>query len=108
MERDSRLAEEITAAQQICPVVHVPTVGRAPPSDDDARLAELRQVVRDQVLRFARDLDELTDTTIAPSELTDQMPAQRIAALEAGDAPAQPAEIQSIAEALKLSVDDLV
>ena len=37
-----------------------------------------------------------------------EMPAQRIAALEAGDAPAQPAEIQSIAEALKLSVDDLV
>ena len=36
------------------------------------------------------------------------IPAERLAALEAGDANGSPAEIHAIAIALKLSVDDLV
>jgi len=36
------------------------------------------------------------------------IPAERLAALEAGDASGSPAEVHAIAIALKLSVDDLV
>ena len=54
MEREPGFAEQVPAAEQVGPVVDVATVGRASAGADDAGLPELRQVVRDQVLRLAR------------------------------------------------------
>jgi hypothetical protein len=79
MERAPGFAEEVPAAEQIGPVVDVAAVSRASASAGDARLPELRQVVRDHVLRLPDELHELADSAIAATELDDQLPPQRIA-----------------------------
>ena len=79
MERAPGFAEQVPAAEQVGPVVDVATVGRASAGADDAGVPELRQVVRDQVLRLPDQLHELADPAIAATELADQLPSQRIA-----------------------------
>ena len=79
MEREPGFAEKVPAAEQIGPVVDVAPVGRASAGADDAGVPELRQVVGDEVLRLPDQLHELADTTIAATELADQLPSQRIA-----------------------------
>ena len=79
MERGPGFAEKVPAAEQIGPVVDVATVSRASAGADDAGMAELSQVVGDQVLRLPDELHELADTAIAATELADQLPSQRIA-----------------------------
>ena len=78
MERAPGVAEEVPAAEQVGPVVDVAAVGRAAAGADDAGAPELRQVVRDQVLRLADELHELADAAIAAAELGDELPAQRV------------------------------
>ena len=79
MERETGFAEKVPAAQEVGPVVDVAAVGRASAGADDAGVPELRQVVGDQVLRLPHQLHELTDTAITATELSDQLPSQRIA-----------------------------
>src|SRR5437763_1394400 len=78
MERAPGFAEQIPAAEQIGAVVHVATVSGASTGAHDAGAAELRQVVGDQVLRLPDDLHELADSAVAPTELDDDLPSQRI------------------------------
>ena len=61
MQPARRRAEQLTAAHQIDPVVHVTSVSRAPPGGHDPPLAQLAQVIRDQVLGFAEQRDQLAD-----------------------------------------------
>ena len=79
MQRAPGFAEKVPAAEQIGPVVDVAAVSRAAAGADDAGVSELRQVVRDQVLRLPDVLHELADAAIASTELDDQLPSQRIA-----------------------------
>jgi hypothetical protein len=78
MQLDTRVAQEVTAPHQVGAVVHVATVGGAPAGAHDARVPQLRQVVRDEVLRLADEVDELAHATVAATELADELPAQRI------------------------------
>jgi hypothetical protein len=79
MQQPRCVAEQVAAPEQIGAVVHVPPVGGAAPGADDAGLAELGEVVRDEVLRLAGECDQLADPAIAPTELDHQLPPQRIA-----------------------------
>jgi len=79
MDRRPGFAEKVPTPEEISPVVDVATVSRASAGADDARVPELGQVVRDQVLRLPDQLHELADTAIAATELADQLPSQRIA-----------------------------
>jgi hypothetical protein len=79
MERAPGFAEKVPTADQIGPVVDVATVSRASAGADDAGVPELRQVVRDQVLRLPDELHELPYAAIAATELDDQLPSQWIA-----------------------------
>lgn len=73
------IAQEVSTAKEIGPVIHVAPVGRAAPGADDSGPSEFGQVVRDQVLWLAHQLDEFTDAPIAAPELADQLPSQRLA-----------------------------
>jgi hypothetical protein len=65
MQRKPSVAEEISTAKEIGPVIDVAPVSRAPPGADDAGLSQLRQVVRDEVLWLSNELHEFTDTAVA-------------------------------------------
>src|SRR5205085_2642179 len=78
-EREAGVAEEDTATEEIGAVVDVATVGGASPRAHDPGVAELRQVVGDQVLRLPYELHELAHAPIAAPELADQLPLQWIA-----------------------------
>ena len=79
MERHTRCAKEIPAAEQISAVVDVTAVGRASAAADDAGVPQPGQVVGNQVLRLSEKLHEFADAAIAASELAHQTPSQRIA-----------------------------
>ena len=79
MERQAGIAEKVTAAEQIGPVVDVTAVSRASAGADDSGTSKLRQVVGDHVLRLPDELHELADPAIATTQLDDQLPSQRIA-----------------------------
>ena len=68
-------AEQVAAAEQIDPVVDVAAIRRAASGADETRIAELGQVIRDQVLRLAQPFGELTNPAIAVGQLTEQLPA---------------------------------
>ena len=68
-------AEQVAAAEQIDPVVDVAAVRRAAPGAHEARIAQLGQVIRDQVLRLAQQFGELANPAIAAGQLTEQLPA---------------------------------
>src|SRR5439155_22724068 len=61
---------------QIDPVVRIPSVGRASASRHEPCLAQLAEVIRNEVLRFAGELCELADPTVAERQLTEQPPAK--------------------------------
>ena len=78
MQRAAGFAEQVAAAEEVGAVVDVASVGRASAGGDEPGVAELGEVVRDEVLRLADELGELTDAPIAAAELGDQLPAVRI------------------------------
>lgn len=69
-------AEHLAATPQIDPVVRIPAVGRASASRHQPCLAKLAEVIRNEVLRFAEELCELADPTVAERQLTEQPPAK--------------------------------
>ena len=78
MQANPGLAEEVTATLQVCPVVDVAAVGRAPTALHDLGLSQLCEVVRDEVLRLGQELRELTDSAIACCERLEDLPPDRI------------------------------
>ena len=78
MEREPGSAEQVATAEQIDPVVDVAAVGRASACVDDADPSEFAQVVGDEVLGLFDELHELSDPTVAATELTHQLPTQRM------------------------------
>ena len=79
MERKTGFAEKVTAPEEISSVIHVASVGGAAAGAHDAPITKLPEVVGDKVLRLAHEFHELADTTVAATELDDQLPPQRIA-----------------------------
>ena len=59
-------------------VVHVTPVSRAAAPHDELTVVELAEVVRDEVLRFVDQLGELADGAVAPHQLAEQAPPQRV------------------------------
>jgi hypothetical protein len=78
VERGAGGAEQVAAPQQIDAVVDVAAVSRAAPRGDEARRAQLREVVRHQVLWPVQHFGELTHTAIAAGQLTDELPTLRV------------------------------
>jgi hypothetical protein len=79
MECEAGTAEQVATEDQIGAVVDVSTIGRAAPSVDEPRVAQLAEVVGDQVLRLADPLHEFADAPVATAELGQQLPSQRLA-----------------------------
>ena len=73
------LGEQLTAARQLEHVVGVAAVGGAAARRDEAAVAQLAQVVRDEALAPAGQLAQLADAPIAARQLAQQPPAQRMA-----------------------------
>jgi hypothetical protein len=59
-------------------VVGVASVGRALPGRYEAPGPQLAKVIRHQALGLADQLAELADTSIAPTELVQELPPQRV------------------------------
>src|SRR5262249_56202320 len=78
MEGRARIGEQAAVVLEVEAVVAVAAVERALARDDDARRAQLAQVVGDEWLRLAQRRHELTDAAIAPGELVQQQPADRV------------------------------
>ena len=79
MQRTRCFAEEISASQQIGPVVNVASIRRTATGNDDAGAPKFTQMVRNQVLGLPDELDELSDAAIATAQFDDQLPPQRVA-----------------------------
>src|SRR5262249_49804306 len=68
--------EQATDPGQVHRVVGVPAIGRAAPRRDQAGVAQLAQVVRDQVLGLTHEAGQLRDHPVAPGQLAQETPAQ--------------------------------
>jgi hypothetical protein len=79
VQRGAGADEQLTAARQLEQVVGVAAVGEAAARRDHAAVAQLTQVVGDQVLALPGQLGQLTDAPIAARQLAQQPPAQRVA-----------------------------
>src|SRR6059058_1925100 len=78
MERTSGVREQLAASKEVRSVVDVSAVGGASPGGDDAGVAQLGEVVRNEALRLAKQLRELTDASVAPGQLGEQLPSMGV------------------------------
>jgi hypothetical protein len=78
MERGARRREQLTAALEVGAVVSVAPVGGAPARGDELRFAQPAEVVRDEVLRCSDRGRQLADPPVAPGQLREQAPAERV------------------------------
>src|SRR5205807_6314296 len=78
VERPTGGRQQATDAGQIDRVVGVPAIGRTAPRRNQAGIPQLAQVVRDQVLRLIEQAGELVHHAVAPGQLTQQTPTQRM------------------------------
>ena len=69
MQGDTRGAQEFGEPADVALVVGVASVGGALPGGHEAAAAQLAQVVRHEALGFADQVAQLTDTSVAPTEL---------------------------------------
>ena len=74
MQRVGDRRQEVPAADQVDAVVGVAAVGGAASSGDQPCLAQLGQVVRDEVLGSADQLGELAHPPVAASQLGEDLP----------------------------------
>jgi hypothetical protein len=79
MEARTGRRKEVAAANHVGPIVDVAAVGGTVTGSHQARVSQLCQVIRDEVLRLPGQFDELTDPAIARSEMSNQLPANRLA-----------------------------
>jgi hypothetical protein len=78
LQASAGCAEQLTTPPQVDRVVRVATVRRAPAGRHELRVAELAEVIRDEVLRFFEKLGELADAKVGDRELPEQPPAERV------------------------------
>jgi hypothetical protein len=78
MERGARRREHLAAALEIDAVVGVAPVGRAAARGDELRVPQAAQVVRDEVLRYTDRRRQLADAPVAPRQLGEETPAERV------------------------------
>ena len=69
MQGGASADEQLGTAAEIGAVVGVAAVGSTAPSLDQTRSSQLAEVVRDQALRRADQLGELTDPAVAVGQL---------------------------------------
>ena len=78
VERGGALAEELAAAIQVQAVVGVAAIEGAATRRHQPRVAQLAQVVRDEVLLLTDERGELADSTIAARQRREERPAMAI------------------------------
>ena len=78
MQRGAGPDEEVAAARQVESVVGVAAVRGAAAGRDQSCVAQLAEVVRDQVLGLAGERGQLADPAVAAGELPQQEPPLRI------------------------------
>lgn len=78
MQRRTGCPEQLATVEEVQPVVGVPTVGRASAGGNEAGVAQLSQVVGDEVLGLSEQLRQLTYPPIAAGQLRKQLPALAI------------------------------
>ena len=78
MQRDSGAREQLATMREIQCVVAVAAICGAAPRRNQATVAQLAQVVRDQALALTRELAELSHAAIAARQLAQQLPPQRV------------------------------
>src|SRR6185312_11537170 len=74
MEGAASRRQEAADTRQIDPVVGVAAIGGAAPRRYQRAIAQLAQMVRDQVLRLADERRQLADDAVAAGELAQQAP----------------------------------
>ena len=79
MDRSTDGAHQLRTSIEVGPVVDVASVERAATRRHQARVAQLAQVVRDEVLRLTDQLGQLAHAAIAAGQLRHDPPTQRIA-----------------------------
>ena len=79
MQRGAGADEQLAAARQLEHVVGVAAVSEAATGRDQSAVAQLTQVVGDQALSLGGELAELADPPVAPRQLAQQPPTQRVA-----------------------------
>ena len=72
------VGQEFAAAGQVDAVIGVSAVGRTAPGRHQPARPELAEVVGNQALRLAEQAGELADLPVAPGQLGQQPPAQRM------------------------------
>jgi hypothetical protein len=75
MQRATCRLELVSAAREVDRVVRVASVGRAPTRRDEPTVAELAQVVRDEILRLVDEFRELSDRPVAVDERPQEAPS---------------------------------
>src|SRR5439155_23413983 len=78
MQRGTRRGQQITETGDVDGVVGVAAIGRAAPSGDEVGIAQLREMVRDQVRGLTHQARQLMHHQITPGERAEQPPAQRM------------------------------
>jgi hypothetical protein len=84
MEARTGRRKEVAAANHVGPIVDVAAVGGTVTGSHQARVSQLCQVIRDEVLRLPGQFDELTDPAIARSEMSNQLPSESARRATAG------------------------
>jgi hypothetical protein len=79
VQRGAGADEQLTAARQLEDVVGVAAVGEAATGRDQSAVAQLAQVVGDEVLSLIGELAQLADPPVAARQLAQQPPTQRVA-----------------------------
>jgi hypothetical protein len=79
VQRHAGAAQQLAAAGQLEHVVGVAAVGGAATQRDEASVAQLAEVVRDQALPPPGQLAQLAHAPIAARQLAQQPPPQRVA-----------------------------
>src|SRR5262249_16108960 len=79
VERGPGLGEQFAEGTEAEAVVGVALIGRAPPRRHHLGGPQPAQVLGDETLRLAESADQFADTTVAPCELAQEPPAQRMA-----------------------------
>jgi hypothetical protein len=79
MKRRPCFGEQVTALVEVGAVVAVAAVERAAMNRDQLSRPQPPEVVRDEALRPTQQVHELANTAVAPRELAEQSPPQRMA-----------------------------